>query len=64
MQKRIREEVRQRYQQPDEPTRVYITCLEALLMKLEPKPDVQHMVDVLHENMLPTPKRIVRKEDC
>ena len=55
--------MRQHYLQPDEPTRVYITCLEALLKKLKPMHDVQHMIEVLHEYMLPTLKTIVRKED-
>ena len=64
LQKRIQSEVRQRYQQPDEPARAYITCLETLLMKLEPPPETSRMIEVLYENMLPNLKRIVRREDC
>ena len=52
MQERIRTEVRQRCHQPDEPARAYITCLEALLMKLESPSETSCMIEVLYENIV------------
>ena len=64
LQERLRNEAQQRYQQTDEPLRVYMTCLKSMLLKLEPKPSNEKVIEALHDNMLPELKRLERQEDC
>ena len=63
LQEHHRIEAQQRYQQVDESVRIYMTCLESILLKLEPRPTTQKIVEAVHD-MLPELKRLVRREDC
>ena len=53
-----------RTQGRDEPARNYITCLIAMLNRLNPPPSMEFQLDLLHRNLRPEVRMIVRKKDC
>ena len=60
-QQRLAQEVIMRTQGPEEPVRTYATCLDALMLCMEPTPSLELQLDMLHRNMKPRLQQLVRR---
>ena len=60
---RLAHEVALRTQGPEESVRVYITCLEAMMHRMEPPPSVEFQLATLHRNMKPRLQQLVRRNE-
>ena len=52
-----------RTQGPDEPVQDFLTCLEAILRKMDPPQPTSMQLDRLHRNLKPELQRMVRRND-
>ena len=63
-QERLLEEAKGRTQGPGESVRDYVTCLLTILKRIEPEPSEERKVDLLHRNLQPELKKMVRRAEC
>ena len=63
VQQRLTHEVALRTQGPEESVRDYITCLEAMMRKMEPLTSLDFQLGTLHRNMKPRLQQLIRRSD-
>ena len=63
VQQRLAHEVALRTQGPEESVRDYITCLEAMMRRMEPAPSTEFQLATLHRNMKPRLQQLVRRNE-
>ena len=62
-QQRLVHEVTLRTQRPEESVRDYITCLEAMMWRIEPPPPIEFQLATLHRNMKPRLQQLVWRNE-
>ena len=63
VQQRLAHEFALRTQGPEESVRDYITCLEAMMRRIEPPPSIEYQLVTLHRNMKPRLQQRVRRNE-
>ena len=63
VQQRLAHEIALRTQGPEESVRDYITCLEAMMRKMELLPSLDCQLGTLHRNMKPRLQQLIRWSD-